>query len=62
MKAFQNHKKSFLFLRYLNFSSDIFGPVGKRLHEKAKANFKIFEVINWEANNFNKLIAQIIKK
>ena len=33
-------------LRYLNSCPDIFDHVGKLLGEKAKVNFKIFDVIN----------------
>ena len=40
-------------LRYLIFCPDIFGHVGKRLDEKAKANFKIYDVINFETNSYN---------
>ena len=32
------------FLRYINFCPDFFGYVGKRLHKKAKVNFKINDV------------------
>ena len=30
---------------------------GERLRKKAKINFKIFDVINWETNNYNIHIA-----
>ena len=31
--------------------------VGKRLYKKAKVNFQIFDLINWETDNYNILIA-----
>ena len=31
--------------------------VGKRLDKKAKVNFQIFDLINWETDNYNILIA-----
>ena len=36
--------------------------VGKRLAKKAKINFKIYNFINWEANNGNKNVARCLKK
>ena len=39
----------------LNFCRDIFGRVAKQLDKKAKFNFKIYDVINWETNNWNTL-------
>ena len=56
-----NFESSFLFLRYLNFCPDIFGHVRKRLDKKAKVNFKIYGVINWETNNCNSHVAQYLK-
>ena len=38
----------FSFTRYLNFCPKCFDRVGKRLHKKAKVNFKIYDVMNWE--------------
>ena len=43
-----NFESSFLFLRHLNFCPDFFDQVRKRLDKKAKINFKIYGVINWE--------------
>ena len=37
----------------LGFSSH----AGKRLAKKAKGNFKVYNVINWETNNYNTHIA-----
>ena len=36
--------------------------VEKLLDEKAKINFKIYDVMNWETNNYNKNIALYLKK
>lgn len=38
------------------------GHVGKRFHKKAKIDFKIYDVINRETNNYNRNIAQYLKK
>ena len=53
--AFSSKKLSFL--RYLNFCPNFFAYVGKRLNYKAKVNFKIYDIINWETNNYNAHIA-----
>ena len=45
-------KSFFSFWRFLKFCSDIFGHVGKRLDKKAKVNFKIYHVPNWETINY----------
>ena len=50
MKAIKVNEKSFLyqikkvfsFLRYLNFSPDVYGHVGKHLDKKANVNLKKF--------------------
>ena len=47
-----------MFLRYLHFSSDFFGSIGKQLDKKAKVNFKVYDVIDRETNNYNTYIAQ----
>ena len=39
-----------------------FGNVGKRLDKKAKVNFKICDVTDWEVSNYNAHIDQYIKK
>ena len=56
------HKILFSFLKYLHFCPDVFGHVGKRLDKKAKINFKVYDVTTWETNNYNKHIAQHLKK
>ena len=61
-KPLKNDEKSFLFLRYLNFCLNFFGHVGKRLDKKAKVYFRIYDVINREANNCNIDIDQYFKK
>ena len=55
-------KKLFLFLRFLNLSPDFFGRVVKQLKKKAKINFKMFDVINWETNSYNTYISQYLKR
>ena len=47
-------------LRYLNFCPDFFGVIGKGLDKKAKVNFNIYDIINWE--NHNTYIVQYLKK
>ena len=44
------------------FCPVIFGHAGKRHDKKAKVNFKIYGVINWETNNENAYLAQYDKK
>ena len=51
-----------LFLTYLNFCPEFFNHVEKWLSKKAKDNFKINDVINWETNNYNTHIPQYLKK
>ena len=46
----------------LDFCPDFFRHVGKWLDKKAKVYFKIYVVINWEINNYNRHIAQYLKK
>ena len=41
-------KKLFSLRRYLSFRSDYFVSIGKRLDKKAKINFRIYDVANWE--------------
>ena len=54
-------RKLFPFLRSLHFCSDLFGYVGKQLEKKAKKNFKICDVTNWNTNNYNNVLADISK-
>ena len=46
---------------YLNLCSDFFGHAGKLLDEKAKVNFKIFDITSWETNNYNIHNAEYLK-
>ena len=55
-------KRPFSFWRRLKFCSDLFGHVGKWPDKKDKFNFKIYDVIQWETNNYNTFIAQYLKK
>ena len=58
-KWFLFHLKNlFFFSRYFNLCPSFFGHVGKRLDEKAKVNFKIYDAIDWEINIYNTHIAQ----
>ena len=54
-------KRLFSFLRYLNFCPSFFSHVEKWLDKKAKVNFKISDVINWETD-YNAHITQYLKK
>ena len=54
--------KLFFFSRYLYFLFPLFGHVGKRLDKKVEVNFKIYDVADWTANNYNTHIAQNLKK
>ena len=46
--AFYFILKPLFVLKIFNFFPDILSHVGKRLDKKAKANFKIYDVIKWE--------------
>ena len=52
--------KLILFLTYLSFCHEIFAHIRKRLDKKA--NFKNYDVIHSETNNYNTHIAQYLKK
>ena len=54
----------FLFSRYVIFCllSSLLDDVEKRVHEKGKINFKMYNVTTWETNNCNTLAAQYPKK
>ena len=47
--------------RYLNFCPDFFANAWKQFDKKANLNFKIYDVINWEANNYNTQIFQYLR-
>ena len=52
-------QKLFSFSRYLTFCFDFFGRVAKRLDQKDKVNFKIYDVTAWLTNNCNTHVAHI---
>ena len=64
MKALQKNEKRFLFhLKCsLNFCRGSFGHARKRLDKKTKVNFKVYDLTNWETNNYNTHITQCLKK
>ena len=43
-----NDEKFFVLKKNINFCPDFFGYVGKGTNKKAKVNFKIYDVANWE--------------
>ena len=49
-------------LKIFKFLSWLFGYIGKSLDEKAKVDFKIYDVTDWTANNSNTHIAQCLEK
>ena len=57
MKMFYFISKAFLFLSYLNLCRDFLCRVGKLLDKKAEVNCKIYDVINWKTNTYNRNIA-----
>ena len=42
----------------LNFCPGFFGYVGKRIYEKDKTNFEVYDVTIWKTNYYNTHIAQ----
>ena len=50
--AFYSMLKTFSFLRFLKFCPDFFLHVGKWLDKKDQFNFKIFDLIYWETNDY----------
>ena len=44
------------------FFPDFFGYIKKRIDKKAKVNFKIYDITNWNTNNNNTHIAEYLKK
>ena len=48
-------------MKIFNYFSDNFGHAGKQLDQKASVNFKIYDIRNWKANNYNTHIAQKVK-
>ena len=60
--AFYLMSKVLFVLKIFKFFSCLFGPVGKLVDMKAKVNFKIYDVTDWQANNYNTHITQYLKK
>ena len=49
-------------LQLLKFLSRLFDDAAKKLDNKAKVNFKVYDIATWETNNCNSHIAQNLKK
>ena len=47
-----------IFLTYLNFCPDFFSHVGKQLDKKPKVYCTIYDVTNWETNDWSTYIGQ----
>ena len=56
--TFSSLLKALFVLKKLQFLSSLFGCVEKRLDKKANVNFKIHDITDWTANNYNTYIAQ----
>ena len=59
--AFYFMLKAFSVLVIFKFLSWLFGYVEKPLDKKTMVNFKVYEVTNWTANDYNTHIAQYLK-
>ena len=59
--AFYFILKTFFVLEIFTFLSWLFGYVEKWFDKKVIANFKIFDVTDWTANNYNTHITQYFK-
>ena len=57
-KAFYFALQALFVLRIFIYLFWFFGYVGKLLGKKAMFNFHIYDVTDWETNNFNTRIAQ----
>ena len=60
--AFYFMLKSLFVLEMVTVLSCDFGYVEKWLDKKAMVNFKIYDVTDWTANNYNTHTAQYLKK
>ena len=49
-------------LKIFTFLFQHFGHVRKRLDEKAKVDFKLYDIIDWKKSQYNKHSAQYLKK
>ena len=59
--AFYFILKAHFVLRMFKVLSSFFGHVRKGVDKKAKANFKIYDVADWQANSYNTYIVQHLK-
>ena len=59
--AFYIKLKALFILDIFTFLSWRFGHVEKQLDKKAEVNFKIYDVTDWTANNYNAYIVQYLK-
>ena len=59
--AFYFTLKILFVLKIFKFCPDLLDHVGKFLDRKAKVNFRNYNVINWETNNYNTAIAKYLK-
>ena len=53
-------EKLFIFRRQLSFSPYFLSHVGKRLDKTVKVNFKIYDIIDWETNDYRTYTAQYL--
>ena len=60
--AFYFMLKAYFVLEIFKFFSRLFGYTKTWLDEKAKVNFKIYDVTGWTTNNYNTLIAKYLRK
>ena len=61
-KAFNFTSKALFVLKMFKFLSWLFSHVAKRLHQKDKVNFEIYDVIAWLSNNCKTYIAQYLRR
>ena len=54
--------KALFAFKVLKFLSLLFGHAEKQPNKKAKFNFKIHDIADWETKNYNAHIAQYLKK
>ena len=54
--------KALFIFEIFTFLPWLFAYVEKRLDEKAKINFKIYDVTDWTTNNSNTHISQYLKR
>ena len=60
--AFYFNSKALFVLNIFKYLSWFFGHVEKRLDQKDKVSFKIYDVTAWLTNNSNTYIAQYLEK